>query len=104
MCLEERNTLRRARPRAASLTRRRTLARRRAVRSLNLDIAHSHFFLPSLRKTYSSAYFTPLPLYGSGGRKLRISAATWPTCCLSIPLITISVGLGVAIAIPCGIG
>src|SRR5215472_12259113 len=27
-----------------------------------------HFFLPSLRRMYSSAYFTPLPLYGSGGR------------------------------------
>ena len=27
----------------------------------------------------------PLPLYGSGGRRLRISAATWPTRCLSIP-------------------
>ena len=28
----------------------------------------------------------PLPLYGSGGRTLRISAAVWPTICLSMPL------------------
>src|SRR5579871_2773759 len=27
----------------------------------------------------------PFPLYGSGGRNARISAATWPTCCLSMP-------------------
>ena len=33
----------------------------------------------------------PLPLYGSGGRTLRTSAAIWPTCCLSIPL-TIDLG------------
>src|ERR1019366_678732 len=41
MCLDERNTVSRARPLvpAASLTLRRTVAVRRAVRSLNLDIA-----------------------------------------------------------------
>src|SRR5581483_9792856 len=44
----------------------------------------------------------PLPLYGSGGRTLRISAATWPTCCLSIPLTTISVGVGTSYVIPAG--
>src|SRR5215208_2511804 len=36
----------------------------------------------------------PLPLYGSGGRILRISAAIWPTCCLSAPRTTIDVGVG----------
>src|SRR5690348_5943244 len=63
-----------------------------------------HFFLPSLRKMYSPAYFTPLPLYGSGLRKPRISAATWPTCWRSIPEITTSVGFGVVTAMPAGIG
>ena len=47
---------------AASFTLRRTDAVRLAVRSLNLDMAPSYFFLPSLRKMYSPAYFTPLPL------------------------------------------
>ena len=31
--------------------------------------------LPSLRRTFSSAYLMPLPLYGSGGRSARIFAA-----------------------------
>jgi hypothetical protein len=39
----------------------------------------------------------PLPLYGSGGRTCRISAAAWPTFCLSIPSTTMVVGLGVEI-------
>ena len=33
----------------------------------------------------------PLPLYGSGGRVLRIFAAISPTCCLSTPLTEIFV-------------
>ena len=33
----------------------------------------------------SPAYFTPLALYGSGFRSLRMFAATSPTCCLSMP-------------------
>src|SRR5438270_10942238 len=44
----------------------------------------------------------PLPLYGSGGRTFRTSAAIWPTCCLSTPLTTISVGAGTSKLIPCG--
>ena len=28
----------------------------------------------------------PLPLYGSGLRTLRTSAANWPTACLSAPV------------------
>ena len=67
-------------------------------------LTHHHFFLPSLRKMNSPADFTPLPLYGSGPRNARISAATCPTRCLSVPVITISVGFGVTIAIPSGIG
>src|ERR1041384_8386133 len=99
MCFDERNTESRGRPLAPALTARRTRAVRRSVEFLNLAIGLlRYFFLPSLRKMYSPAYFTPLPLYGSGGRNARISAATWPTFCLSIPVIMISVGFGVAIA------
>ena len=32
-----------------------------------------------------------MPLYGSGLRAARTSAANWPTFCLSAPLITIDV-------------
>src|ERR671922_1865841 len=42
----------------------------------------------------------PLPLYGSGGRTERTSAAVWPTCCLSTPLTTICVGAGTSKVIP----
>src|SRR2546421_73435 len=42
----------------------------------------------------------PLPLYGSGGRTLRISAAVWPTICLSMPLTTIWVGVGTSNEMP----
>src|SRR5690606_20638373 len=55
--------------------------------ALALD-GHSHGYLPAfptLRRTCSPAYRTPLPLYGSGLRILRMLAATSPTCCLSMP-------------------
>src|SRR6201996_9545009 len=42
----------------------------------------------------------PLPLYGSGGRRLRISSATWPTSCLSMPRTIISVGCDSSKSIP----
>src|SRR4029453_2109565 len=48
MCLDERNTDNRARPRPASLILRRTVAVRRAVRSLNLDMARPLLLLPFL--------------------------------------------------------
>src|SRR6267143_6616802 len=41
----------------------------------------------------SSAYLMPLPLYGSGGRTLRICAAVRPTRCLSAPLTVIRFAL-----------
>ena len=48
---------------AAVVTARRTRALRRSVEFLNLAIGLlRYFFLPSLRKMYSPAYFTPLPL------------------------------------------
>src|SRR5690606_23799652 len=70
------------------------------LRKLKADQA----FLASLRMMFSPAYLTPLPLYGSGGRKPRILAATSPTCCLSAPLTTISVCDGVAMVMPSGAG
>src|SRR5690606_7733123 len=59
-------------------------------------------FFASLRMMVSSEYFTPLPLYGSGGRKPRIFAATCPTICLSAPCTTTSVWVGVATVMPSG--
>src|SRR6266849_4658068 len=41
--------------------------------------------LPALRRIFSPRYITPLPLYGSGGRRERMSAATWPTASFSMP-------------------
>src|ERR1044072_5851998 len=57
---------------------------------------------PAFRRMYSPSYFTPLPLYGSGGRKPRISAATWPTCALFAPLIVRRVGFSTLIVMPSG--
>src|SRR5439155_27134214 len=52
-----------------------------------LEQCGSHFLpaFPALRRITSPWYFTPLPLYGSGGRIFRMFAATSPTCCLSMP-------------------
>src|SRR5512147_1230701 len=58
--------------------------------------------LPALRRIYSPSYFTPFPLYGSGGRNDRIFAATCPTSCLSMPLMTMFVGIGVSSLMPEG--
>src|SRR5574338_428661 len=48
MCFDERNTDSRARPRAATLILRRTVAVRRAVRSVSLDMARPLLFLSFL--------------------------------------------------------
>src|SRR3569623_2236853 len=61
-----------------------------------------YFFFPSLRKIYSPSYLMPLPLYGSGLRQRRISAASWPTFCLSDPEISTVVLSGVATVRPSG--
>src|SRR5215217_7470404 len=42
----------------------------------------------------------PLPLYGSGGLTFRISAAIWPTRCLSMPRTTIVAGFGISNSMP----
>ncbi len=68
------------------------------------EFRHGYFFLPSLRKIYSPRYLMPLPLYGSGLRQRRISAATWPTFWLSMPLISTVFWSGVLTSMPSGIG
>ena len=50
----------------------------------------------------SPTYFTPLPLYGSGGRIFRMFAATSPTCCLSIPATWNRVGRSTVNVMPAG--
>src|SRR6185437_703870 len=65
----------------------------------------SHDYLPAfptLRRICSPWYRTPLPLYGSGLRSLRICAATSPTCCLSMPSTTNLVGASTRKVMPSG--
>src|SRR3954470_3358996 len=57
---------------------------------------------PTLRRTFSPAYRTPLPLYGSGLRSLRMFAATSPTCCLSMPITEKRVGASTLNVMPSG--
>src|SRR5580765_1463858 len=73
-------------------------------RGRRLDRAHDYFapVLPALRRTCSPWYRMPLPLYGSGGRMLRSSAATWPTISLSAPSIFTTVLFSTANLIPAG--
>src|SRR5262245_101242 len=66
MCFDERNTDSRARPRPASLTLRRTVAVRRAVRSVNLDIAGPLLFLSFLAEDVLVGVFHALALVGLG--------------------------------------
>src|SRR3984957_5590517 len=75
----------------------------RVPRLRNTDAAH--YFapvLPAFRRICSLRYLMPLPLYGSGGRKLRSSAATSPTTSLVAPSITIDVGCGAVSLMPAG--
>src|SRR4029453_10403680 len=41
--------------------------------------------LPAFRRIFSVPYLTPLPLYGSGGRRRRMAAAVWPSSSRSPP-------------------
>src|ERR1039457_3877795 len=115
MCLAERVTTRRGRtalPLTFFLTLRwrrereaeRALARpviRPCARVLLPDMSYFPAF-PTLRRICSPWYRTPLPLYGSGLRSLRMLAATSPTCCLSIPSTTNLVGVSTRNEIPSG--
>src|SRR5439155_24780294 len=57
-------------------------------------------FLPTLRRTTSSEYLMPLPLYGSGLRSMRSFAAVWPRTALSAPRSVISVCLSMSTVMP----
>src|SRR5689334_9055868 len=64
---------------------------------------HDHLpAFPTLRRTCSPAYRTPLPLYGSGLRSLRMLAAVSPTSCLSMPWTPSFVGPSTAKVMPSG--
>src|SRR3954452_4307765 len=67
-----------------------------------LCLSHHLPVFPTLRFTTSPWYRTPLPLYGSGLRSLRIFAATSPTCCLSMPSTRKRVGASTVKVIPWG--
>src|SRR5262245_3100215 len=59
--------------------------------------------LPTLRRMRSSTYLMPLPLYGSGGRRPRTLAATWPRSSRSTPDSATRFFSTLA-SIPCGSG
>src|SRR5215475_11612239 len=65
-----------------------------------------HFLpaFPAFLRMTSPWYRTPLPLYGSGGRILRMFAATSPTCCLLTPSTLKMVGRSTRKVIPSGAG
>src|SRR3954467_2624307 len=65
-------------------------------------LSHHLPVFPTLRLTTSPWYRTPLPLYGSGLRSLRILAATSPTCCLSMPSTRNRVGASTVKVMPSG--
>src|SRR5262245_1792334 len=66
MCFDERNTDSRARPRPASLILRRTVAVRRAVRSVNLDMARPLLLLSFLAEDVLVGVSHALALVGLG--------------------------------------
>src|SRR5437764_6204157 len=69
---------------------------------LGLDL---HAFAPVLPAFFfrtSPVYRTPFCLYGSGLRKRRMLAATWPTSCRSTPVTVMCVCLSMAMSIPVG--
>src|SRR5438094_4719924 len=66
MCLDDRNTDSRVRPRATSLILRRTVAVRRAVRSLNLDITGPLLLLSFLAEDILVRISHALALVGFG--------------------------------------
>src|SRR5207342_2619785 len=76
--------------------------RTRARAELGCERSHYLPAFPALRRTTSPSYRTPLPLYGSGLRSLRMFAATSPTCCLSMPDTVNRVGASTVKATPSG--
>src|SRR3954451_9810430 len=77
-------------------------ARRGVLVLLERD-RHGHLpAFPTLRRTCSPAYRTPLPLYDSGLLSLRMLAATSPTSCLSMPWTPKRVWFSTAKVMPSG--
>src|SRR5690606_1167990 len=75
----------------------------RGLSGQGLGACHDYLpAFPTLRRTYSPSYRTPLPLYGSGRRSLRMFAATSPTFCLSMPSTTSWVGFSTLNVMPSG--
>src|SRR5262249_49298771 len=58
--------------------------------------------LPTFFFSTSPVYRTPFCLYGSGLRMRRMSEATWPTSCRSMPVTVTCVCLSMAMSIPVG--
>ena len=86
-----------AHARLPELARRRARCRRAHQRARSAPAA-----LPAFRRIVSSAYLTPLPLYGSGGRSSRIAAAAWPRTSRSAPS-SVTTDLRSTLAVtPCG--
>src|SRR5215469_1913154 len=72
-------------------------------RPLGLRTSHDYLpAFPTLRRITSPWYRTPLALYGSGLRSLRIRAAVSPTSCLSMPSTTNLVGASTRKVMPSG--
>ena len=68
-----------------------------------LAMAIRHFFLPSLRKMCLVGVLHALAFVRLRRTEPRISAATWPTFCLSMPVTTISRRLSAFDLMPSGI-
>ena len=69
------------------------------------SLSHGHLpVFPALRRMTSPWYRTPLPLYGSGLRSLRMFAETSPTSCLSMPATLKRVGASTVKVMPSGAG
>src|SRR3954453_6620860 len=102
---DEARTLRRTRDLLATtdLTTQARPDARRGVLVVRKRDRHGHLpAFPTLRRMCSPAYRTPLPLYGSGLRSLRMFAATSPTSCLSIPWTPSRVGPSTVKVMPSG--
>src|SRR5438034_3986709 len=109
MCFEERNTTSLGRPDEPDTLWRTRRCRwwRRSSRVLTLWVDRMTYLaawavLPALRRTCSPTYRIPLPLYGSGGRMARSSAATCPTSSLFTPSTFMTTLFSTEILIPFG--
>src|SRR5579872_6901050 len=91
------------------VVRRRSFVKPKTYSDVSLGVGHDGwptaddriYFAPVLPTFFfkrSPAYRTPLFLYGSGGRRLRISAATCPTFWRSIPVTLSLVCFGSTVA------